>query len=198
MGRAITSMGITQGWNSEIALDVQWAHAMAPNATINLYIGSNSSFPLYDAVEQAVSNGSNSIISMSWGSPENSIEASSSIAPVFGPNYPWLDQVLQQAAAEGITTFASTGDWGAYDQSQGESLPYGGAIYPSTDPYVTAVGGTSLYMNSTAGYTQFPYVNATGGYGTESAWSWSNQYNWATGGGYSTLFSSTTGRKGRV
>src|ERR1700730_15502557 len=53
-------------------------------------------------------------------------------------------------------------------------------------------------MNSTAGYTQFPFVNATGGYGTESAWSWSNQYNWATGGGYSTLFSSTSWQKGPV
>ena len=188
--------GITQGWNSEIALDVQWAHAMAPNASISLYIGSNSSFPLYDAVEQAVTNGSNSIISMSWGSPENSIEASSPIAPVFGPNYPWLDQVLQQAAAEGITTFASTGDWGAYDQSQGESLPYGGAVYPSTDPYVTAVGGTSLYMNTTSGYAQFPYVNATGGYGSETAWSWSSQYGWATGGGYSTLFPPSSWQKG--
>ena len=126
---------------------------------------------------------------MSWGTPENSFAISSPVAPVEGASYPWLDQVLQQAAAEGITTFSSSGDWGAYDQGfGGESLPYGGAIYPSTDPYVTGVGGTSLYMNTTSGTIQFPYSNATGGYGSETAWSWSNQYSWATGGGYGTVF----------
>lgn len=180
--------GIAAGWNTEIALDVEWAHSMAPNAAINLYIGSNATFPLYDAVQKAVNDGVNSIISMSWGSPENSFGQSGAVAPIFGENYPWLDQVLQQAAAQGITSFASSGDWGAYDQSQGETAPYGGAIYPSTDPYVVAVGGTSLYMNTTSGYTQFPYSNATGSYGYETAWSWSDYYGAATGGGYSTLF----------
>jgi parallel beta-helix repeat protein len=183
--------GVTQGWQPEIALDVEWAHAMAPGAAINLYIGSNSSFPLFDAVEQAVSNSSNSIISMSWGSPENSIAVSSPVGPVEGESYPWLDQVLQQAAAEGITAFTSSGDYGAYDQGyMGESLPYGGASYPSTDPYVTSVGGTSVYMNTTSGTIQFPYANATGGYGSETAWSWSDQNSWGTGGGFSTLFAS--------
>ncbi|MGI0091691.1 MAG: protease pro-enzyme activation domain-containing protein, partial [Nitrososphaerales archaeon] len=188
--------GIAQGWNSEIALDVQWAHAMAPNAMINLYVARNNSFPLYDAVQKAVSDGVNSIISLSWGSPENSIAASAAVAPVFGENYPWLDQVFQQAAAQGMTVFASTGDWGAYDQTQGEVSPYGGAIYPSTDPYVTAVGGTSLYMNASAGYTQSPYFNATGVYGKETAWSWNNFYGWATGGGYSTIFGAPNWQRG--
>lgn len=182
------SLGISSGWNTEIALDVEWSHAMAPNAAINLYIGSNDTFPLYDAVQMAVNDKVNSIISMSWGSPENSFGESAAVAPVFGENYPWLDQVLQQAAAEGITAFASSGDWGAYDQAQGETAPYGGAIYPSTDPYVTAVGGTSLYMNATSGYLQFPYSNATGSYGSETAWSWSDYFGGATGGGYSTIF----------
>ena len=96
-----------QAGTPRIALDVEWAHAMAPNAAINLYIGSNATFPLYDAVQKAVNDGVNSIISMSWGSPENSFGQSGVVAPVFGENYPWLDQVLQQAAAQGITAFAS-------------------------------------------------------------------------------------------
>ena len=182
------SLGITEGWATEIALDVEWAHAMAPGARINLYIASNATFPLYDAVQKAVSDGVNSIISLSWGSPENSFAQSGPVAPIFGENYPWLDQIFQQAAAQGITVFASSGDWGAYDQSQGETSPYGGAIYPSTDPYVTGVGGTTLFMNSTSGYFQIPYANASGSYGTETAWSWSNSENAATGGGYSTFF----------
>ena len=182
------SSGITQGWNTEIALDVEWAHAMAPGATINLYIGSNSSQPLFDAVEEAVSNGTNSIISMSWGTTENTFASSAPNAPVFGQNYPWLDQVLQQAAAEGITAFASSGDWGAYDQGFGQTSSFGSAVYPSTDPYVTGVGGTSLYLNTTSGFTQAPYFDANATYGKETAWSWNNAYRWGTGGGYSTLF----------
>lgn len=180
--------GITSGWATEVALDVEWTHAMAPGARINLYIGSNDTFPLFDAVQKAVSDGVNSVISLSWGSPENAFAQSGPVAPVFGENYPWLDQVFQQAAAEGITVFASSGDWGAYNQAQGETSPYGGAIYPSTDPYVTGVGGTSVFMNSTSGYFQIPYANAQGGYGTETAWSWNDNERSATGGGYSTFF----------
>ena len=188
--------GIDTGWNTEIALDVEWAHAMAPGATINLYIGSDDGEPLYDGVAAAVAgtngNGTylspSSIISMSWGLPENNFGESGAVAPQFGENYPWLNQVFQQGAAEGITFFASTGDWGAYDQAYGQTSPYGGAIYPSTDPFVTAVGGTSLYLSATSGYLQYPLANATGGYGYETAWSWNSYYGWATGGGFSTFF----------
>ncbi|MDG6988715.1 MAG: hypothetical protein JRN21_05240 [Nitrososphaerota archaeon] len=194
------TMGIVTGWNVEIALDVEWAHALAPGAKINLYIGSNNAQALYDAEEAAVNSygspTSNNIISNSWGIPENDIASSAAVAPVFGENYPWLDQVMQQAAAQGITVFAASGDWGAYDQAFGQTSPYGGAIYPSTDPYVTGVGGTTLYMNTTSGYLSPPFMNATGGYGTETAWSWNNLYGWGTGGGYSTLFSQPAWQSG--
>ena len=186
--------GITYEWNTEVALDVEWAHAMAPNATINLYVASNDESYLYDAVLNATlgSNGAaygvyhNNIISMSWGEPENNFTSSIPVVP--GLNYPCLDQVFQMDAALGITAFAGSGDSGAYDQPQ--TSPYGGASYPSTDPYVTGVGGTSLYMNTTSGYYQLPYANATGTYGNETAWSWNNYYDyeWGTGGGWSTLF----------
>ena len=198
------SQGITTGWNGEIALDVEWAHAMAPGATINLYIGSNNAQPLYDAVAAAVAgtngNGTyvspSSIISMSWGEPENDFGESGAVAPVFGENYPWINEVFQQGTAQGITFFASTGDWGAYDQSFGQTLPYGGAIYPSTDQFVTAVGGTSLFMSTTAGYLQYPPANATGSYGYETGWSWNNYRGWATGGGFSSIIGRPTWQTG--
>ena len=187
--------GVAFGWSTEVALDVEWAHAMAPGARLNLYVGSSNYQPLYDAVAAAVAgtNGTSpyspsSIVSMSWGSPENDFGQSAGVSPLYGENYPWLNQVFQQGEAENITFFASTGDWGAYDQTYGQTSPYGGAIYPSTDPFVTAVGGTSLYMNTTSGYLEFPTANATGGYGYETGWSWNNWYQWGTGGGFSTLF----------
>ncbi|HML02254.1 MAG TPA: S53 family peptidase [Candidatus Bathyarchaeia archaeon] len=177
----------------EIALDVEWA----PNATINLYIANDSGNALYNAVLEATLgyNGkaigvyTNNIISMSWGEPENDFGSSTPADNIFGLNYPWLDQVFQMDAALGITAFASSGDWGAYDQAAGQTFPYGGASYPSTDAYVTGVGGTSLYMNTTSGYNQWPYMNATGIYGNETAWSWNNfWFFWGTGGGWSTFF----------
>jgi hypothetical protein len=200
--------GITYGWNLEVALDVEWAHAMAANATINLYVASNSSVSsLAEATLNATlgSNGraygvySNNIISISWGLPENDFGTSTPVDPVLGLNYPWLDQVFQMDAAMGITALASSGDWGAYDQTfslSGQTSPYGGAIYPSSDPYVTGVGGTSLYMNTTSGYYQLPIANATGTYGNETAWSWNNYWGWGTGGGWSTLFSQPSWQTG--
>jgi len=198
------SQGITTGWNGEIALDVEWAHAIAPGAIINLYIGSTNAQPLYDAVAAAVAgtngNGTyvspSSIISMSWGAPENDFGESGAVAPVFGENYPWINEVFQQGTAQGITFFASTGDWGAYDQGFGQTLPYGGLLYPSTDPFVTAVGGTSLFMSTTAGYLQYPPANATGGYGYETGWSWNNARGWSSGGGFSSFIGRPTWQTG--
>ena len=144
-----------------VALDVEWAHAMAPNAAINLYIGSNATFPLYDAVQKAVNDGVNSIISMRWGSPENSFGQSGVVAPVFGENYPWLDQVLQQAAAQGITAFASSGDWEADHESQGKH--HHTAARLSFNRSVCDSGRRNFAVhNLTSGFTQFPYSNATG------------------------------------
>jgi hypothetical protein len=198
--------GIAQGWNDEIALDVEWAHAMAPGATVNLYIGSNAGQALYDAVAAAVAgtngNGTflspSSIVSMSWGTPENDIGESGSVAQYYGENYPWLDAVFQQGAAQGITFFASTGDAGAYDQGSPyfQDVAYGSVNYPASDPFVTAVGGTSLYLRTTSGYLQFPMANATAAYGAETAWSYSDLYDWGTGGGYSSLFAQPSWQNG--
>jgi hypothetical protein len=190
------SEGITSGWNIEIALDVEWAHAMAPNATINLYVASDEASQLFEAVYEATVgyNGTaigvyrNNVISMSWGLPENDLDSSTPVDYLVGLNYPWLDQVFQMDAALGITAFASSGDSGAFDQTFSQTSPYGGSSHPATDPYVTGVGGTSLYMNTRFGYYQWPYTNATGTYGNETAWSWNSYYTRGTGGGWSTLF----------
>lgn len=163
--------GIVEGWSPEIAIDVEWAHAMAPGANINLYIASNSSDPLYDADLAAVIGASgtgpsgsgigtpgvytNNVISNSWGEPENDYTASQSctFVPCQFAGYPWIDQVFQEAAHKGISVFASSGDAGAFDQGDGfyQSLPYGGIEVPSDDPFVTAVGGTSAYPSTTSG-----------------------------------------------
>ncbi len=62
----------TTGWSNEIAIDTQWAHAIAPAAKIYLVeSNSNNNSDLYAAVDVAVSNGA-SVVSMSWSGAEAS------------------------------------------------------------------------------------------------------------------------------
>jgi subtilase family serine protease len=69
----------------------------------------------------------------------------------------------------GVTVFASAGDWGASDLSQYYiSQPYNSPLYPSSDPFVVAVGGTNLFMTCANGYKEgtgswtAPYGNPLG------------------------------------
>jgi len=106
------------GWALEISLDVQWAHAIAPNAKILLVEAKSASLTdLLAAVDYARSRSDVVAISMSWGASEFSSE--SAYDSYFTSNY-------------GAIFFASSGDNGA------------GVIWPSTSPNVVAVGGTTL------------------------------------------------------
>ncbi|MBI3812323.1 MAG: S53 family peptidase [Nitrospirae bacterium] len=117
------------GWAQETALDIEWAHAMAPNAKILLVeAASNSLTNLFNAVN-AATNYSLDVTeeSNSWGSSEFSSEV----------NY---DAYFY--SRPGIVYFAASGDSG------------GKTIYPAASPYVIAAGGTSLHsinpVNETA------------------------------------------------
>jgi kumamolisin len=116
----------TGGWEREESLDVQWAHAMAPGATLYLVEAqSNSNADLYCAVNVAnslVSAAGGGEISMSWGGGETPSE------------------VLADAlfTTPNVVYFASSGD-----------SP--GTIYPSASPNVISVGGTSISRNPATG-----------------------------------------------
>ncbi len=65
------------GWAMEISLDVEWAHAMAPGAKIDLIEANNSSLSdLLSSVQYAASLTNVSVVSMSWGSSEFNGETS--------------------------------------------------------------------------------------------------------------------------
>ncbi len=113
----------TNDWAIEIALDVEWAHAIAPAATIVLVQARSSSMnDLFAALKVAVSQPNVVAVSMSWGATEYSAETSS-LYDGFFSNYP------------NIAFFAAAGDSGNNGSNQ---------IYPAASPYVTAVGGTSI------------------------------------------------------
>ncbi|HYR59037.1 MAG TPA: S8 family serine peptidase, partial [Chthoniobacteraceae bacterium] len=107
------------GWALETSLDVEWAHAVAPGATIALVVAKSARLgDLLSAVDYAASLGAKQI-SMSWGSSEFSSEAS-------------YDSHFNKA---GSTFIASSGDNGA------------GVSWPAASPYVVSVGGTALLLD---------------------------------------------------
>ena len=117
------------GWEVEEALDVEWAHAIAPGATILLVEANNDSDSnLFAAVNYAREQAGVSVISMSWGSDDSASDASTdqSLAAQY---------LVTPSGHEGITFVAASGDTGV-------------AEFPSTSPNVLAVGGTNLYLNS--------------------------------------------------
>ncbi|HLY16300.1 MAG TPA: S53 family peptidase [Bryobacteraceae bacterium] len=123
------------GWSDEIAIDTQWAHAIAPGANIMLVEAASNSFgDLFAAVDVAVRNGA-SVVSMSWGGTETVAEAL------------W-DSHFQ---ASGVTFVASSGDLGH------------GPQYPAASPYVVAVGGTTLKLNTDAGWMSEVAWRSSGG-----------------------------------
>lgn len=132
------------GWASETSLDVQWSHALAPAATIDLVVAANNAGNvLNNAVSYAVQNHLGNVLSMSYGSAEAAISG--------GGNNSQLQQAhanFVAAQAAHMSLFASAGDNGATDGTSVVS-----ADYPASDPLVTAVGGTNLFTNSKGAYS---------------------------------------------
>lgn len=115
-GQAAKPPAVNAAWATEIALDVQWVHAMAPMAKIVLVeAASNSGGDLMNAMLFASKLGG-SAISMSFGAPEFSS----------GPAYDWV------MGGTGVTWVAASGDNGA------------GVSWPASSANVLGVGGTLL------------------------------------------------------
>ncbi|UCV01181.1 putative Ig domain-containing protein [Acidovorax radicis] len=113
---ASTAPAYDAGWATEMALDVQWVHAIAPLARIVLIEAPDPSLnSLLGAIRLANAMGSG-VVSMSFGAQEGA----------------WTDSVDSAFSATGMTYLAATGDSGA------------GVNWPSVSPNVIAVGGTTL------------------------------------------------------
>ncbi len=133
-------------WAIETSLDVEWAHAIAPQAKIVL-IESEDAFSLYNAITYANNlNPKPSVISMSWGNSEFN-----------GENF--YDEVF--FAGVNIPRFAAMGDGGE------------GPWYPAASPYVVGVGGTQITTDNNGNYVSETAWSGSGGgvsaYETEPA-----------------------------
>jgi hypothetical protein len=141
------------GWAGEIALDVEWSHAMAPGANILLVEASSDSLTdLMDGVNYARHAAGVSVVSMSWGGSEffswNGGEFSSQTD--YDPYF------TTPAGHQGVTFIAAAGDSGAY----------GGVQWPASSPNVLSVGGTSLTVSDSSGtyYSESSWSGTSGGF----------------------------------
>lgn len=127
-------------WDIEIALDVEWAHAIAPGAKIIVAAASGQDSETFEnAIGYITSNQLGYAVSDSW---EEDLDLIAS--PLEQQAF---EDALEVAAAKGISFQFSTGDHGDY----GLGTPVGTAGVPSDAPHATAVGGTSLLNNLTGG-----------------------------------------------
>jgi subtilase family serine protease len=134
-----TELCDAQGWYGEETLDVEAVHGIAPAANI-LYVGASSceDADILVSVNSIVDNELASIISNSYG-----LSGEPPMADVLAEH-----QTYMQAAAQGISVLFSSGDAGDNIETTGVRQP----DYPASDPFVTAVGGTSLGVGNRGQY----------------------------------------------
>ena len=128
------------GWNQEETLDVEAVHGVAPGAYIHYVGAANCDTGIDDAVNYVIQNHVANIVSNSYGfTGEDGL----------GSEVALEDSLFVQATAQGIGFYFSTGDNG---DNVIAGTPHPEPDFPSTDPWVTAVGGTSLAVTATNGY----------------------------------------------
>jgi kumamolisin len=156
--------GDPNGPDTEVALDIEVAGAVAPGARIVVYFAPNSDSGFLDAINQAAMDKVNqpSVISISWGGPESSWTAQS---------LQTYNSALQAATAVGVTVCVASGDNGSAD---GVSDGQDHVDFPASSPYALGCGGTSLSISGSTIRSEVVWNGGSGG--------------GATGGGVSETF----------
>lgn len=143
------------GWALEVSLDVEMAHAIAPQANILLVATPTAEtlgvqgFPqMMDAEQYVVDHHLANVISQSFASAEDAFASTQSLLN--------LRHAYIAAAQNGVTVLGSSGDGGSANGTKtpvgqgGSLIPYPTVEWPASDPLVTGVGGTYLCTNPTA------------------------------------------------
>jgi kumamolisin len=149
----------TSGANVEVILDIEIIAALAPAASIFVYFAPNTDQGFYDAINAAINNGC-SLISISWGGPENQW-ASTTLTS--------YNNLFNTASTKNVTILVAAGDQGSSDGETGNNVDF-----PASSPYALGCGGTSLYTND--------------GTNISNEVVWDNNPSSATGGGISKVF----------
>lgn len=125
------------GADGEVMLDIEVAGAVAPKARFAVYFGPNQGNGFFDAVNAAVHDDQRkpSVVSISWGGPEDSIEPQAVTA---------FHELFMEAAALGVTICVAAGDHGVADLDGAHWDGHIHVDHPACDDYVLACGGTQI------------------------------------------------------
>jgi kumamolisin len=148
----------------EVELDIEVVQALAPKAAVKVYEAPNSDAGEV-AVYAALVSDDVPVVSISWGIYEAGETASNRSA---------LNTDFQEAAAQGQSVFAASGDSGSDDAGNGGTS----VDFPASDPYVTGTGGTTLTLTSSG--------------------AWSKETAWSSGGGGVSSYFATPGYQSSV
>jgi subtilase family serine protease len=177
-----TDPGTAAGWKGETTLDVSWAHAIAPGATIDLVVAkSNNDADILSATKYVADHNLGDVVSQSFGEAEQCMDPS-----LLAQQH----KLFERMSNEGITLFASTGDDGAGQFSCDGTQLIKAISTPASDPNVTGVGGTSLVATPATANPDGSVKSVGGSYQSESAWNEIASLGElvATGGGVSSIY----------
>jgi len=164
-------LSYTSGVEAETTIDIEWARAIAPGAKIILVTIPDSSFISFTKLfNYIVSNDIGKIVSTSWIIEEDLLSKD---------EINIQHSIFLLGLAKGINFFFPSGDWGSSNTPRSLLIPSSMnktiSYYPSSDPFVTSVGGTTL-IKKTIGF----YEEAWGGI--------DNGLTYGSGGGFSKFF----------
>lgn len=179
---------------SEAELDLEIVHSVAPAARLVVYYADARPSDIAAAAAAAVAAHPKAIFSVSIGGCE--VESLSNGQAVIGSDETMWDTALKRLAATGGSAFIASGDSGAYtcgkqltNGQTGAELP--AVSSPASDPYATAVGGTTLFVSPSGGYEGedawgSPFEGDGSGGGVSYLW---RRPSWQTGPGTSNSYS---------
>jgi len=166
-----------QAGSDETSVDLEWSHSFAPMAQQEVAVGDDTatpSFPmeLWDVFSDLAFGQHGlavpDVITISWGYAEADEPLQTNQV---------LDNLFASIAAQGITMFAASGDGDVVDEN---------VLFPASDPFVIAVGGTQVQLNTDGTIASEPawggtaanvfYTASTGGYSEQfGAPSWAQE-----------------------
>ena len=196
--------GGAAGWAGEEALDVESVHGMAPDAKV-LYVGANSCFDttgsgfapnggLLDSLTLVVDHRLADMVSNSWGEIMHGLDGSGNPADIDPALIAAYEQVFKKGAIEGIGFYFSSGDCGDDNPATSCGANAGSSRsqleFPTSDPWVTSVGGTSIAIgkNDNTLFQTGWQTAAQSLTADRSAWTTPPKYLYGGGGGTSEDF----------
>jgi pro-kumamolisin-like protein/Big-like domain-containing protein len=193
------SATVVSGDEAESDLDLEYTSTIGRDATIYfVYVGNNPNYSVWDSIEYAVDQKVAPIISVSYGICETALSSG---------DYASLNAVLAQAAAQGQTIVAASGDSGATDcyglnfltATEQKALA---VDFPASSQYVTGMGGTEFLADDVGSSNTTYWTSASGSdvvgsarsYIPEQVWNDSSSSNGlAAGGGGVSSFTARPG-----